>query len=54
MAETAIRGLIGDVEVEFRAGELAQLADGSVTVRVGDTEVLVTATASTRLRENAD
>jgi len=42
------------VEVEFRAGELAQLADGAVTVRVGDTEVLVTATASTRLREGAD
>ncbi len=54
MAETAIRGLIGEVEVEFRAGELAQLADGAVTVRVGDTEVLVTATASTRLRPGAD
>ena len=54
LAETAIRGLIGDVEVEFRAGELAQLADGAVTVRVGDTEVLVTATASTRLRPGAD
>jgi polyribonucleotide nucleotidyltransferase len=54
LAETAIRGLIGDVEVEFRAGELAQLADGAVTVRVGKTEVLVTATASTRLREGAD
>jgi polyribonucleotide nucleotidyltransferase len=54
LAETAIRGLVGDVEVEFRAGELAQLADGSVTVRVGDTEVLVTATASRRMREGAD
>lgn len=54
MAETAIRGLVGDVEVEFRAGELAQLADGAVTVSVGNTEVLVTATASTRLREGAD
>jgi len=54
MAETAIRGLIGEVEVEFRAGELAQLADGAVTVCVGDTEVLVTATASTRLRPGAD
>ena len=54
MAVTAIRGLIGDVEVEFRAGELAQLADGAVTVRVGDTEVLGTATASTRLRPGAD
>lgn len=54
MAETAIRGLVGDVEVELRAGELAQLADGSVTVRVGDTEVLVTATGSKRPRENVD
>ena len=54
LAETAIRGLVGDVEVEFRSGELAQLADGAATVRVGETEVLVTATASTRLREGAD
>jgi polyribonucleotide nucleotidyltransferase len=54
LAETAIRGLVGDVEIEFRAGELALLAGGAVTVRVGDTEVLVTATASTRLREGAD
>jgi polyribonucleotide nucleotidyltransferase len=42
------------VEVEFRAGELAQLADGAVTVRVGNTEVLVTATGSRRPREGAD
>ena len=54
LAETAIRGLVGEVEIELRAGELAQLADGAVTVRVGDTEVLVTAAASTRLREGAD
>jgi polyribonucleotide nucleotidyltransferase len=54
LAETAISGLVGDVEVIFRAGELAQLADGSVTVRVGDTEVLVTATASRHPREGAD
>ena len=45
MAETAISGLVGNVEIEFRAGELAQLADGAVTVAVGDTEVLVTAAA---------
>jgi polyribonucleotide nucleotidyltransferase len=54
LAETAIRGLVGDVEVELLAGELAQLADGAVTVRVGDTEVLVTATASKQTREGAD
>ena len=54
MAETAISGPVGDVEIAFRAGELAQLADGAVTVAVGDTEVLVTAAASSRPRENAD
>ena len=54
LAETAIRGLVGDVEVEFRAGELAQLADGAVVVRVGNTEVLVTATGSKRPRGGAD
>jgi polyribonucleotide nucleotidyltransferase len=54
LAETAISGLVGDVEIEFRSGELAQLADGAVAVGVGDTEVLVTATASSRPRENAD
>ena len=53
MAETAISGLVGDVEIELRAGELAQLADGAVTVRVGDTQVLVTATASSNPREGA-
>ncbi|MFB3099043.1 MAG: polyribonucleotide nucleotidyltransferase, partial [Acidimicrobiia bacterium] len=53
MAETAISGLVGDVEIELRAGELAQLADGAVTVRVGDTQVLVTATASSKPREGA-
>ena len=53
MAETAISGLVGDVEIELRAGELAQLADGAVTVRVGNTQVLVTATASSKPRDGA-
>jgi polyribonucleotide nucleotidyltransferase len=46
--------MIGDKEVAFSAGKLAQLADGAVVVRLGGTEVLVTATASRRLREGAD
>ncbi|MCB1246146.1 MAG: polyribonucleotide nucleotidyltransferase, partial [Acidimicrobiia bacterium] len=54
MAETTVRGRVGEVEISLSAGKLAQLADGSAVVRVGDTEVLVTATASRRLREGVD
>ncbi len=54
MAETTVRGRVGEVEISFNAGKLAQLADGAAVVRIGDTEVLVTATASRRLRDNVD
>ncbi len=54
MAETTVRGRVGEVEISFAAGKLAQLADGSAVVRIGDTEVLVTATGSRRLRDNVD
>ncbi len=54
MAETTVRGQIGDKEVTISAGKLAQLADGAVVVGVGNTEVLVTATSSRRLREGID
>ena len=51
MAETTVSGLIGDREITFGAGKFAQLADGAVVVKLGGTEVLVSATASRRLRE---
>ncbi len=54
MAETTVRGQIGDAEIILNAGKLAQLSDGAVTARIGDTQVLVTATASRRLREGVD
>ena len=54
MAETTVRGRVGEVEISFTAGKLAQLADGSAVVRIGDTEVLVTATGSRRMRDNVD
>jgi polyribonucleotide nucleotidyltransferase len=54
VAETTVRGRIGDVDIELSAGTLAQLADGAVVARIGDTEVLVTATANKRLREGVD
>ncbi|MEZ5380779.1 MAG: polyribonucleotide nucleotidyltransferase [Microthrixaceae bacterium] len=46
--------LVGPKEVTMEAGRLASLADGSVLVGMGDTRVLVTATASRRVREGAD
>lgn len=51
MAETTVRGLIGDREIALSAGKLAQLADGAVVVKLGNTEVLVSATSNRRLRE---
>ncbi|MDQ6910487.1 MAG: polyribonucleotide nucleotidyltransferase [Actinomycetota bacterium] len=40
--------------LSFEAGKLAQLADGAVVAQVGDTIVLVTATASRNVREGVD
>ena len=54
MPEYTVRGVIGDKEVIITTGKLAGQADGAVTVRLGDTEVLVTATANKKLREGID
>ncbi|VAW09161.1 hypothetical protein MNBD_ACTINO01-413, partial [hydrothermal vent metagenome] len=35
MAETTVRGRIGEAEISLSAGKLAQLADGAVSVRIG-------------------
>ncbi len=43
-----------DKTLTFETGKLAGQADGAVTVRLGDTEVLVTATASKAARDGAD
>jgi len=51
---TTVRTRIGDADISFETGKLAQLADGAVLARVGDTEVLVTATSARRLREGID
>ncbi|HUQ62654.1 MAG TPA: polyribonucleotide nucleotidyltransferase [Acidimicrobiales bacterium] len=40
--------------LSFQAGKMAQLADGAVVAQLGDTMVLVTATASRGVREGAD
>ncbi len=44
----------GDSEITVETGKLANQASGSVTVRHGDTVILVTATASEQPREGVD
>ncbi len=43
-----------DKTLSFEAGKLAQLADGAVVGRIGDTVLLATATAARTVREGAD
>ncbi len=43
-----------DKTISFETGKLAGLANGAVTARIGDTQILVTATASKRPRDGAD
>jgi polyribonucleotide nucleotidyltransferase len=45
---------VGDKQITIETGKLAQQAGGAVTVRVGETIVLVTATASKAPREGID
>jgi polyribonucleotide nucleotidyltransferase len=54
VVETTVQAQIGDKDVAFSAGKLAQLADGAVVAHMGNTQVLVTATASRGLREGVD
>jgi polyribonucleotide nucleotidyltransferase len=43
-----------DKVISFETGKLAGLANGAVTARIGDTQILVTATASAKPRDGAD
>ena len=45
---------VGAHEIEFESGRMGKLADGAVTVRVGDTVVMVTAVSQTSIREGQD
>jgi polyribonucleotide nucleotidyltransferase len=47
-------GATDDKAITFETGKLAGLADGAVVVRMGDTMVLVAATASKSVREGID
>jgi polyribonucleotide nucleotidyltransferase len=45
---------IGKSPITFETGKLAKLADGAVTVRCGDTIVIVTAVSATTIKEGQD
>ena len=51
MSEQVVRDRIGDKEVVISTGKLAGQANGAVRVSMGETEVLVAATASDKPRE---
>src|SRR5580658_1378054 len=45
---------IGSTQITIETGKLAKLADGAVTVRCGETIVLVSAVSATTLKEGQD
>ncbi|MBV8901712.1 MAG: polyribonucleotide nucleotidyltransferase, partial [Verrucomicrobia bacterium] len=50
----SVSRFIGTANLTFESGKLAKLADGSVTVRSGDTIILVAAVSATALKEGQD
>src|SRR6186997_3000691 len=49
-----ITAQVGDKQIKIEAGKLAKLADGSVTVQLGETIVLVAAVAATSAKPGQD
>src|SRR5205085_357073 len=45
---------VGSTPITIETGKLAKLADGAVTVRCGETIVLVTAVSATKIKEGQD
>ena len=54
MPEITVQGLVGGKELSLSTGKLALQADGAVVARMGDTEMLVAATANKTVREGID
>ncbi|HSL26493.1 MAG TPA: polyribonucleotide nucleotidyltransferase, partial [Acidimicrobiia bacterium] len=54
MPEITVQALVGGKTLSFSTGKLAQQADGAVVARLGETEMLVTATANKAMREGID
>jgi len=51
---TTITAEVAGKSLTFESGKLAKLADGAVTVRSGDTIVLVTAVSATKVKDGQD
>jgi polyribonucleotide nucleotidyltransferase len=51
---TIVKGQVGPHEITIETGKLAKLADGAVTVRCGETIVLVSAVSATKVKEGQD
>jgi polyribonucleotide nucleotidyltransferase len=49
-----ITSQIGSTEITIETGKLAKLADGAVTVRCGETIILITAVSATSVKEGQD
>lgn len=54
MPATSVSAHLGGKDVIFETGKLALLTDGAVTVRLGDTIILVTAVSATSVKEGQD
>ncbi|MDP1588167.1 MAG: polyribonucleotide nucleotidyltransferase, partial [Prosthecobacter sp.] len=54
MAIHKVTAALGQGTIEIETGKLAKLADGAVTVRLGDTIVIVTAVSATKLKDGQD
>ena len=54
MSEHTVHGAVGGTDITLSTGKMALQADGAVHVRLGDTEVLATATAARKIREGID
>lgn len=50
----SVQAQVGQTQLTIETGKLAKLADGAVTVRCGDTIVLVTAVSATSIKEGQD
>ena len=54
MAIHKVTAALGQGTIEIETGKLAKLADGAVTVRQGDTIVIVTAVSATKVKDGQD
>jgi polyribonucleotide nucleotidyltransferase len=51
---TTVSAQFGVLPITIETGKLAKLADGAVTVRYGDTLIIVTAVSATKIKEGQD